>query len=211
MRRRIACLHTAESNIHHFDRAADGLSLDLRHWVRADLLRAAEAAGTLTPDLVAATAEALLDLAGEADFVLLTCSTLGPIADHLDATVPIRRADRALAEEAVAKAALKAGGRVAILYTLPTTAQATGALFREMADGAGVSVDLSLVIGAWDAFTAGDQQRYAELIAEAADRAFTDGASVVALAQASMAPAADLCRKGRPIASPKASLAMAAG
>jgi Asp/Glu/hydantoin racemase len=211
MRRRIACLHTAESNILHFDRAADGLGLDLRHRVRPDLLNAAQAAETLTPNLVAATAEALLELAGEADLVLLTCSTLGPIADHLDATVPIRRADRALAEEAIAKAGKKAGSRVAILYTLPTTAQATGALFREVADGTGVSIDLSLVAGAWDAFKADDQQLYAALIAEAADRAFTDGAAAVALAQASMAPAADLCRKGVALASPKASLAMAAG
>ena len=210
MRRRIACLHTAESNIHHFDRAAEGLRLDLRHKVRADLLRVAQSAGTLTPDLVAATAEALLELAGEADLVLLTCSTLGPIADHLDATVPIRRADRALAEEAVAEAGWKGGGRVAILYTLPTTAQATGALFREVAKGSGIEIDLSLVAGAWDAFKADDQQLYTALIAAAADRAFSDGAAVVALAQASMAPAADLCRGGVALASPKASLLMAA-
>ena len=75
---RIACLHTAECNVAIFEAARpDGVSL--RHAVRPDLLAAAEADG-LTPDIAAATAEALAALRDGADAVLLTCSTLGPAA-----------------------------------------------------------------------------------------------------------------------------------
>jgi hypothetical protein len=47
------------------------------------------------------------------------------------------------------------------------------------------------------------------MIAAAADQAFRDGADVVALAQASMAGAAELCREGRPLTSPGVGLAAA--
>jgi hypothetical protein len=47
------------------------------------------------------------------------------------------------------------------------------------------------------------------MIAAAADQAYRDGADVVALAQASMAGAAALCREGRPLTSPAAGLAAA--
>ncbi len=51
---RIACLHTAESNVAIFEAARpDGVRL--RHAVRPDLLAAAEAEG-LTPEIAAATA-----------------------------------------------------------------------------------------------------------------------------------------------------------
>ena len=36
--RRVACLHTADSNIAIFDAAARGLDVSLRHVVRSDLL-----------------------------------------------------------------------------------------------------------------------------------------------------------------------------
>ncbi len=73
---RIACLHTAESNVAVFEAARpDGVRLS--HAVRPDLLAAAEAEG-LTAAIAAATVEALGALDGDA--VLLTCSTLGPAA-----------------------------------------------------------------------------------------------------------------------------------
>lgn len=85
---RIACLHTAASNAAVFD-AACPAGVRLTHAVRPDLLAAAEAAGGLTPEIAAATAEALRGLEGDA--VLLTCSTLGPAAGGA------LRADAALA------------------------------------------------------------------------------------------------------------------
>jgi hypothetical protein len=201
--RRVACLHTADSNIAIFDAAAAGLDLSLRHVVRSDLLAAAETAGGLTPDIVAATEIALRQAAVGVDMVLLACSTLGPIADRIRLSVPVRRVDRALAEAARAEAG---GGRIAVLYTFPGTSAATKALFREVA---GDAVDMQLVAGAWDMFRSGDHARYMEMIAAAADRA-TAGAASIAFAQASMAPACALCKESRPLNSPRASLEAAA-
>ena len=64
---------------------------------------------------------------------------------------------------------------------------------------------------AWAAFKAGDVPGYHRLVAEAADAVFAEGADVVALAQASMAGAAAVCKRGTPLTSPAAGLAAAAG
>ena len=78
---RIACLHTAESNISVFETASRALELDsvhLEHEVRADLLARAEQAGGLTEAGETATVSALHAMSQNAEAVLLTCSTLGP-------------------------------------------------------------------------------------------------------------------------------------
>ena len=77
---RIACLHTAESNIEVFEAALRSLGRDdvtLRHLVRADLLATAERQHGVTAEIIASTQAALLGLCRDADAVLLNCSTLG--------------------------------------------------------------------------------------------------------------------------------------
>jgi hypothetical protein len=201
----IACLHTAESNIAVFETAARALGARLTHLVRADLLREAEAAGGLNEDIAARTAGLLKGLAGAADAVLLTCSTLGPAAaEATGARVPVLRVDGALATEALA-----AGGRVVVLCAAQTTLEPTRKLFEAAAHARTAELAISLVPDAWEAFKGGNIERYHALVAAAADAAFRAGADVVALAQASMADAAALCRAGRPLTSPAAGLAAA--
>lgn len=204
-RRRVACLHTAESNVAIFDTAATGLDLDLRHIVREDLLAAAAQAGSLTTAIIDDTEATLAAAASDADFVLLACSTLGPIADQFAHAVPVLRIDRALAE-----AAIQSGGLVAVLYTFPGTLQATETLFREVAAGSAAEIEMQLVEDAWAIFKAGQHARYFAMIAAAADKASAAGARSIAFAQASMAPAADLCRVAKPLTSPRAGLLAAA-
>ncbi|NKC33057.1 Asp/Glu racemase [Falsiroseomonas selenitidurans] len=195
MTRRIACLHTAASNIALFD-AACPPGVALTHAVRADLLAEAEALGGLTDAIAVRTAEAVEALAAPGiEAVLLTCSTLGPALAQARAAIPLLRADAALAE-----AARRGGGRVVALCAVETTLAPTAALF-------GAACETRLVPGAWAAFRAGDAAGYARMVAAAADAAFAEGADCVALAQASMAPAAALCRRGPPLTSPAASLA----
>jgi hypothetical protein len=202
---RIACLHTFGSNIAVFEAARPGPEISLRHEVRSDLLEAAEQGGGLTDEIAARTADALRRLAAEADAVLLTCSTLGPSVAALAAgEVPVLRVDAALAAGAV-----RGGGRVVALCSAATTLGPTGALFEEAAADTGATVELRLVPGAWDAFKAGRIPEYHAMIAAAADEAFRDGARTVALAQASMAGAAVLCRDGTPLESPSVGLAEA--
>jgi hypothetical protein len=201
----IACLHTVPSLIAVFDAEADKLGLTLRHSLRDDLLRDAERAGGLTDDVAVRTAAALSEMAGDADAVLLTCSTLGPSAARATAPVPVLRVDEALAE-----AAVRGGGRVVVLCAVETTLEPSRTLFARCAAATGARIDTRLVPDAWAAFRAGDPERYLELIAAAADTAFADGADQVALAQASMAGAAALCRNGTPLTSPAVGLAAAA-
>ena len=207
---KIACLHTAESNVAVFEAAAEALGIDadmVAHTVRADLLLAAERAGGLTPGIEADTSAALVELARDADVVLLTCSTVGPAVASAGnrASIPVLRVDGALAEKAVA-----AGGRVVVLCAVETTVGPTKAIFAEAAKGHDVSIEVRLVPDAWAKFRAGDRDGYLATVARAAEAAYAEGATTVALAQASMAGAAGLVRGDRkPLSSPSVGLAAA--
>ncbi|RKP44136.1 aspartate/glutamate racemase family protein [Trinickia fusca] len=208
---RIACLHTAESNVDVFNTAAQQMNLpnaSLHHEVRADLLMAAEQANGLTHDIERQTCAALSDLAHSADAVLLTCSTLGPCissAASATATVPVIRVDSALAEEAT-----RIGGKVIVLCAVETTLGPTTRVFADAAKRSGADVEVRLVQGAWRLFRGGEQAAYLAAIAAAADEAYHDGASVVALAQASMAGAAQLVtHASKPLTSPATALVAA--
>lgn len=204
---RITCLHTAESNIAVFDAAATALGIGsqvLHHAVRADLLAAVERAGKLTPDIAEQTRLALVALAQHCDAVVLTCSSLGPVVELAVAhtRVPILRAD-----EALAFAAVHAGGKVTVLCAIETTIEPTSRLFLRVARQAGASVEVQWVPGAWAMFKAGDLQGYLATVAKAADRAYVEGASIVALGQASMSGAASLVTAGpAPLTSASAGL-----
>lgn len=185
---RIACLHTAASNISVFDAAAKALGIGadvLRHEVRADLLAAAESAGGLTDDIATSTASAVLGLAQHADVVLLTCSTLGPVVEGLFSTTPILRADEALAASAV-----RSGANLVVLCAVETTLAPTSRLFHKAALHSNANVEVRLVPGAWALFKAGDIEGYLATVAKAADAAYAEGATRVALGQASMSAAA---------------------
>ncbi|OYU69374.1 MAG: Asp/Glu racemase [Alphaproteobacteria bacterium PA2] len=199
----IACLHTAESNVAVFEAARVKLGWPegaLSHLVRPDLLAAAESAGELTPAVIDLTRRALCDLGETAPSVLLTCSTLGP-------AIPAEAPNQFRADSALADLAVKGGGRVVVICAAPSTLQATGDLFRTAATRTGAEIDIWWVDGAWDMFKAGQLDNYEDTIAAAADRARKDGVTSVALAQASMAGAADKVQvQPPPLTSPMAGL-----
>lgn len=200
---RIACLHTAESNVAVFEDARVRLGWPegaLSHHVRPDLLAAAEAAGDLTQVVVDLTRKALCDLGKDAPSVLLTCSTLGP-------AVPAGAPHQFRTDSALAELAVEDGGKVVVICAAPSTLKVTGDLFRAAAARTGAQIDLWWVDGAWDMFKAGELEHYEETLAAAADRARKDGATAVALAQASMAGAAERTRQQpAPLTSPMAGL-----
>lgn len=203
---KISCLHTAKSNIAVFEAARRALGLDdvmLKHRVRSDLLAAAEQEGTASARTLEHTAVELVSLGKSADGVLLTCSTLGPAAPLAAArlTAPVLRVD-----EALAGAAVRDGGSVMVLCATGTTLAPTRALFETAAIATGSAVEVRLVSGAWDLFRSGREQDYWKAIADAAELALADGVQTVALAQASMAGAADLVRSGQVLTSPGAGL-----
>ncbi|OQP83980.1 hypothetical protein BTR14_21135 [Rhizobium rhizosphaerae] len=207
---KIACLHTAHSNVAVFNAAAEdlGLAADaLLHCVRPDLLAAVEQARTLTEAIRRETVALILDLSEEVDAILVTCSTLGPAADAVgDITgVPVLRVDHALAEQALVE-----GRHVLVLCTVATTLAPTRALFSTIAERRGASFETRLVPGAWTLFKTGDMMGYFRCIADATRDAIAEGFTSVVLAQASMAGAASLLESHhRPLTSPAAALAEA--
>ncbi len=203
---RVTCLHTADSNIEVYERADRPAGVRLAHRVRDDLLAAAERAGGLTDEIARQAVAALLEAAQGSDAVLLTCSTLGPVAAeaHRQCAVPVLRADAALAEAAVA-----AGGHIAVLCAISTTLEPTRNLFEAAALGSSARISVQLVEGAWAAFRKGDSEAYFGMLAKAADGAHDEGAQTLVLAQSSMAPAVQLCERARPLTSPASSLAAA--
>ncbi|MFH7598653.1 aspartate/glutamate racemase family protein [Streptomyces racemochromogenes] len=172
----------------------------LRHLVVPRLLDRARESG---PRSVAD--EVLGVLAGVRGPVLVTCSTVGAVAESLGPRlgVPVLRVDRPMAAEAVRR-----GPRVVVLAALASTVGPTEELLAEEAGSRAVRVRSEVVEGAWQRFEAGDADRYAGLVARAADR--VADADVIVLAQASMAGAARLARTRVPVlSSPAPGLAAA--
>ncbi|KMO98840.1 arylsulfatase [Streptomyces roseus] len=201
---RLTLLHTSPVHVPVFDalRDRDHPEAVLRHLVAPELLDRARAQG---PDAAAPGLRALL--AGSVGPVLVTCSTIGAVAESLapELGVPILRVDRPMAALAV-----RTGPRIAVLATVESTLAPTVALLGEEADRAGrpVSVTTHLIAEAWSRFEAGDTEGYLALVAAAADS--VTEADVMVLAQASMAGAALLTRTSTPLlASPPHGLAAA--
>lgn len=188
---RIAFLHTGAVNIAPFGAlAAEFLPgatvvnyLDDR--IVADL-GDDEHAGSVPEridDLVRAAA------AGGADAVMFTCSSISELAAPAAAAagVPVLRVD-----EAMADAAVRAGRRIRVLATLPTTCRPTLGLLQERAALAGVEPEFTseVIDGAFAAVAGGDRATHDRLVAAAIERGAAE-ADVIVLAQASMASAAE--------------------
>jgi aspartate/glutamate racemase len=198
---RIAFLHTGAVNIAPFDALA------------AEFLPGATVVNYLDDRIVAdlgdqdragSVAERVDDLvraaaAGGADAVMFTCSSISELAapSAAAAGVPVLRVD-----EAMADAAVRAGGRVRVLATLPTTCGPTLRLLQERAALAGVEPEFSseVIEGAFAAVAGGDRETHDRLVAAAIERGAAE-ADVVVLAQASMATTADAVSVNVPVLS----------
>lgn len=145
------------------------------------LLAEAERSGGMTAELRQRIAQLISALLPQFDAVLITCSTLAPVAGDFSAQDRVMRTDRMLAE-----ALQRQTGSAVALCAAESTLAATRALFCQP----GRDIEVRLVEGAWAAFKAGDATRYFALIAAAAEQAYQQGAVAVALAQSSMTPVA---------------------
>lgn len=180
----ILCFHTAASNIAIFDDAATTLAGDnapLNHLVMPALLAEAERSGGMTAELRRRIAQLIKAMLPQFDAVLITCSTLGPVADDFSVQDRVMRTDGMLAQ-----ALQHHTGPTVALCAAESTLTATRTLFCQP----GSQTEVALVEGAWAAFKAGDTTRYFALIAAAAEQAYEQGAVAVALAQSSMTPVA---------------------
>jgi Asp/Glu/hydantoin racemase len=196
---RIAFLHTGAVNIAPFGALAAEFLPDatvvnyLDDRIVADLGDDARAGSVpeRIEDLVRAAA------AGGADAVMFTCSSISELAAPAAAAagVPVMRVD-----EAMADAAVRAGRRIRVLATLPTTCRPTLGLLQERAALAGREPEFTseVIEGAFAAVAGGDRSTHDRLVAAAIERGAAD-ADVIVLAQASMASAAEAVSVGVPV------------
>ena len=182
-------LHTSPVHVATFDALLARLRPDAQrvHVVDESLLSDARQRG---PQFVTGCVREHLDRLRDrgASVVCCTCSTIGDIAEENALGVPVFRVDRPMAAQAV-----RSGPRIVVVAALASTLEPTRHLLEHEARAAGQDVALTLITaeGAWELFEAGDQDGYLDVISQAARHAAAD-ASVVVLAQASMAAAEPL-------------------
>ncbi|QDU90415.1 Asp/Glu/Hydantoin racemase [Pirellulimonas nuda] len=146
--------------------------------------------GELTPSVsrrVAGHVEAA-EAAG-ADFVLVTCSSIGSAVESAAKLVgvPVLRVDQPMADQAVRHA-----GRIGVAATLSTTLGPTADLIQRRAAAQGSTIDLTtrLCKGAFEALMGGDPETHDAMVADALKELATS-VDVIVLAQASMARVAE--------------------
>jgi Asp/Glu/hydantoin racemase len=136
-----------------------------------------------------------------ADLIFNTCSSIGDVAVQARSLldIPLVKID-----DAMAAAAVRTGGRIGVLATLPTTLAPTVRLVKAQAEKAGRSVTIveGLAKGAYEALVGNRPEEHDELIAAAAENVARQ-ADVVVLAQGSMARMEEALaqRTGKPVLS----------
>ena len=192
--RPLTLLHTSSVHIETFNTLLAELNPDLpvQHFVDEILLQEARDAAGMTPALVQRVQQTVLDAAGDGQVVLCTCSTIGDWAEQVSliSDKTVIRVDRPMAEQAVAL-----GSRIIVVATLASTLTPTRELIQRVAQQAHKQVEIveALCEAAWTKFEAGDQAGYIQEIAKVLLQMASQG-DVIVLAQASMAPAAELCQ-----------------
>jgi Asp/Glu/hydantoin racemase len=150
------------------------------------LVRAIGVKGGITPDIAGRVAAYIGSAAsGDADFILVTCSSIGPAVEAAAGSVkvPVLRVDLPMADLAVAT-----GRRIGVIATLSTTLDPTADLVRRRAALAGKPIELTsrLCDGAFEALMAGDPAKHDALVGAALQELSAE-VDVILLAQASMA------------------------
>jgi Asp/Glu/hydantoin racemase len=145
-------------------------------------------------ELTASTSRRVVNYAGSAqeagaDFILYTCSSIGPAVETAAALtgVPVLRVDQPMADIAV-----QTGKRIGVIATLSTTLEPTSDLVRRRAIAAGKEIELVPVLceGAFDALMSGDAATHDAKVG-AALKQLSKQVDVILLAQASMARVVD--------------------
>jgi Asp/Glu/hydantoin racemase len=191
-RKTLGLIHTSATLVPVFAQLCKAKlpGVDTFNIVDDSLVRAIGARGALAADIARRVAGYIASAeAGGADLVLVTCSSIGPAVEAAApfAAVPVLRVD-----EPMADAAVRAGARIGVIATLPTTLHPTTDLVRRRAAKAGKQIEVTsrLCEGAFDALMAGDAAKHDALVGTALKELSTQ-VDVIVLAQASMARVVD--------------------
>jgi len=194
MAKTLGLIHTSATLVPVFQELTDKYLADkkLKIFNIADdsLIKNTIERGKLTPDtarrVVGHVASA--EEAG-ADFILVTCSSIGPAVEMAAELVdiPVLRVDQPMADKAV-----RMGKKIGVVATLSTTLEPTSDLVRRRATLAGKDIELTskLCEGAFEALMEGNPEVHDEKVATAL-KELSQQVDVILLAQASMARVVD--------------------
>lgn len=157
----------------------------VRNIIDDSLLPEVLANGGVTPGVTRRVCQyAVQAEAAGATLIFNQCSSVGEVADIAArmVRVPLVKVDERMAETAC-----RAGERIAVVATLPTTMGPTVRLIKRMADKLGTSVTVTeeLSTGAFERLIAGDRKAHNELVI-ASIRKVAQNVDVVVCAQGSM-------------------------
>lgn len=127
-----------------------------------------------------------------ADAILFTCSAFGPCIEAVarrHAAIPVLKPNEAMVEEACRR-----GARIGLVASFAPTLESMPPEFPP-----GTQLDCELADGALDALNRGDTARHDAQVVAAARRLHARGCGLIALAQFSLARAADAVRASVPL------------
>lgn len=190
MAKKLGLIHTSATLVPVFQELIDkylkGKDIKVFNIVDDSLIKNTIERGTLTAD----TSRRVVNYVGSAqdagaDYVLVTCSSIGPAVEASAALtgIPVLRVDQPMADKAV-----QMGKKVGVVATLSTTLEPTSDLVKRRAQAAGKEIELTsrLCDGAFDALMGGKPEVHDEKVA-AALKELSNQVDVIVLAQASMA------------------------
>jgi len=190
--KRLALIHTSATLVPVFAQLCKARlpGVETFNIVDDSLVRAIGAKGGITPDISARVAGYIASAAaGDADQILVTCSSIGPAVEAAapSVKVPVLRVDQPMADLAV-----RTGRRVGVIATLSTTLHPTADLVRRRAELAGRPVEVTsrLCAGAFETLMEGNVAAHDQMVATAL-RELSGQVDVIVLAQASMAHVVD--------------------
>lgn len=184
----IAFLHTAGAHQATFNHLLKDHPVSVTHEVREDWLTTAQQDG-LTDELIDDVSGLLREMEQEADVVVCSCSTLGPIVQSLNRPNVLR------VDQPLMAAAAAIPGTTLLAMCLDSTVDASTVLLENAFTAVDREPDYEVVTcpDAWDYFLRGETDTFAREIASAI-RTETDvigNLGCIVLAQASMSTAAD--------------------
>ncbi|MBA3807872.1 MAG: hypothetical protein H0X28_05705 [Solirubrobacterales bacterium] len=201
----VGFLHTAHAHVEAFSALMADVapSLTHQHIVSPQLLERAQLMGSTDREVRVGVHAALSELPSlEVRVVVCTCSTIGSVAEDCGRNLDLRvlRVDRPMAEVAV-----RSAHNIALVAALASTLTPTRNLLQAVAQEANTTVRIvdAPCLDAWASFEAGDEPAFHHRIAAHID-SLDPSFDVAVLAQASMAPAAQLVTNGtRVLTSPR--------
>lgn len=191
-RKRLALIHTSASMIPVFGGLCVELLPDVEvvHTVDESLLKDIRRdKRLLKPTARRVVGHIIAAEQAGADVIMVTCSSIGAAAElgRELVDVPVLRVD-----EPMAVSAVKAGSRIGVIATLPSTLTPTAELIRAQAkkEGKQVTVTMKLCEGAFDAVISGDGTTHDRIVGTGICELMQQ-VEVIVLAQASMARVAE--------------------